>query len=47
MEARNKMQSEALLKEQKVILGWLINFCQLLIRIPENKFVAWSDAIRK
>ena len=47
MEARNKLESEALLKEQKVILGWLINFRHLLIRLPENKFVAWSEAIRK
>jgi len=47
METRNKLESEALLKEQKVILGWLIDFCQLLIRLPENKFVAWSEAIRK
>ena len=47
MEARNKLESEALLKEQKVILGWLINFRRLLIRLPENKFVAWSEAIRK
>jgi len=47
MEARNKLESEALLEEQKVILGWLIDFCQLLICLPENKFVAWSEAIRK
>ncbi len=47
MEARNKLKSEALLKEQKIILGWLIDFCQLLIRLPKNKFVAWSEAIRK
>ena len=47
MEARNKLESEALLEEQKVILGWLIDFRHLLIRLPENKFVAWSEAIRK
>ena len=47
MEARNKVQSEPLLEEQKVILGWLIDFRQLLIRLPENKFVAWPEAIRK
>ena len=38
MEARNKLKSEA---------GWLLNFRQLLIHLPENKFVAWSEAIRK
>jgi len=47
MEARNKLESEALLEEQKVILGWLIDFRHLLIRLPENKFGAWSEAIRK
>ena len=47
MEARNKLESEALLEEQKVILGWLIDFRHLLIRLPENKFMAWSEAIRK
>ena len=47
MEARNKLESEALLEEQKVILGWLVDFRRLLICLPENKFVAWSEAIRK
>ena len=47
MEARNKLESEALLEELKVIMGWLIDFRRLLIRLPENKFVAWSEAIRK
>ena len=47
MEARNKLESEPLLKEQKVIVGWLIDFHRLLIRLPQNKFVAWSEAIRK
>jgi hypothetical protein len=47
MEARNKLKSEALLEEQKIILEWLINFCQLLIRLPGNKFIAWLEAISK
>jgi hypothetical protein len=47
MEARNKLKSEALLKEQKIILGWLIDFRQLLIHLPENKYVAWTEAIKK
>ncbi len=47
MEAINKLESEALLEEQKVILGWLVDFRRLLIRLPENKFVAWLEAIRK
>jgi hypothetical protein len=47
MEARNKLKSEALLKEQKIILGWLIDFRRLLIHLPENKYVAWTEAIKK
>ena len=47
METRNKLESEALLEEQKVILGWLIDFHHFLIHLPKNKFVTWSEAIRK
>jgi len=47
MEAINKLESEALREEQKVILGWLINFRRLLIRLPKNKFMVWPEAIRK
>ncbi len=36
MEARNKLELKALLEEQKTILGWYINFCRLLIKLPEN-----------
>jgi hypothetical protein len=45
MEARNKLESKALLEETKTILGWLINFRQLLIILPDNKFTAWTTAI--
>jgi hypothetical protein len=37
MEAWNKLQTKALLEEKKDILGWLINFRQLLIILPDNK----------
>jgi hypothetical protein len=47
MEAMNKLESEALLQEIKTILGWEINFHQLLIRLLNNKFVAWTAAIKK
>ncbi len=47
MEARNKINSEALLKEQKVILGGLIDFCQLLICLPKNRLVARSEVASK
>jgi hypothetical protein len=47
MEARDKLSAEALLKEQKTILGWYIDFRRLIIKLPENKFIAWSEAIEK
>jgi len=47
MEARDKLKSEALLEEQKIILGWLIGFRRLLIHLPENKYVAWTEEIKK
>jgi hypothetical protein len=46
MEARNKLESKALLEETKMILGWLINFRRLLIILPGNKFTAWTTAIK-
>ena len=45
MEARNKLESKALLEETKTILGWLINFRWLLIILPDNKFTVWTTAI--
>ena len=47
METRNKLYSEALLKEQKTILGWFINFQRLRIQLPDNKFKAWTASIKK
>jgi hypothetical protein len=45
MEARNKLESKALLEETKTIPEWLINFRRLLIILPDNKFTAWTTAI--
>ena len=47
MEAMKKLEAEALLQEIKMILGWKINFCQLLVKLLENKFIAWTAAIVK
>jgi hypothetical protein len=35
------------LEEKKAILGWLINFCQLLIILPDNKFKTWTKEIEE
>ncbi|KAL3811131.1 hypothetical protein ACHAXA_005942 [Cyclostephanos tholiformis] len=47
MEARNKLSAEAGLEETKTILGWLIDFRRLIISLPSNKFIAWTELINK
>jgi hypothetical protein len=47
MEARNKLQAEAGLEEQKTVLGWLIDTRRLLVKLPKNKFVAWTNIIKE
>ncbi len=46
MAALNKLLAEAGCEEIKTILGWVFDFRRLLISLPENKYKAWSDAIR-
>ena len=47
MAALNKLIAEAGLEETKMILGWFFNFRKLLISLPENKHVAWSEGIKE
>jgi hypothetical protein len=47
MDARDKLLAEAGLTETKVILGWLFDFRQLQISLPENKFIAWTANVNK
>ena len=45
MSALAKIVSEAGAEEIKIILGWILNFRTLTIALPENKYVAWKEAI--
>ena len=45
MDAHAKLKAENGLTETKIILGWLLNFCTLMIALPENKYIAYSTAI--
>ncbi len=45
MEARNKLAVKARLEEEKIFLGWHIYFRRLIISLPDNKFIAWTDSI--
>ena len=44
-EARNKLSAEAGLEEQKTVLGWLIDTQCLLLSLPNNKFVTWTEIL--
>ena len=47
MEARDKLLAEAGLSETKVDLGWLFNFRQSQISLPEDKFISWTTKVKK
>lgn len=46
MASEDKFKAEAAAEETKMILGWLVDHRQLLVSLPENKFVAWSKALQ-
>ena len=39
------MEAEGGLEEEKAILGWHFNTRLLIISLPENKYIAWSQQI--
>jgi hypothetical protein len=45
MKTRNKLQAEAGSEEQKTVLGWFLDTRQLLVQLPKNKFIAWTNLI--
>jgi hypothetical protein len=45
MEAWPKLIAEMGLTEQKIILGWLLDFSLMTIALPDNKFHNYSKAI--
>ena len=47
MAASNKLLVEAMLEETKTILGWVFDFRRLTISPPDNKCIAWSEAIQE
>ena len=46
MEAEAKLAAEASPEEIKLILGWLMNFRELIVSLPDNKYIAWSADIK-
>jgi hypothetical protein len=42
----SKLQAEAALEEQKILLGWKLDTRSLQISLPFEKFKAWSDGIK-
>jgi hypothetical protein len=47
MAVRKKLNAEGLLSKTKMILGWLWNFCNLIISLLHNKFIVWTDRINE
>jgi hypothetical protein len=47
MAARHKLDVEGLLKETKMILGWMWDFRRLTISLPTNKFTASTEGINE
>ena len=47
MVARAKLLAEAGAEENKIILGWILNFRTLTIALHDNKYVAWKVAIHE
>ncbi len=47
MAARHKLWAEGLLKEMKMILGWMWDFRRLIISLPINKCTAWTEGINE
>ena len=47
MASEDKFTAEAGASKTKMILGWLvINYRTLMVHLPENKFVAWSNKLQ-
>jgi hypothetical protein len=47
MDARDKLRAETGPAELKIILGWDVDFRQLIISLQENKIVAWTTNINQ
>ena len=47
MITEDKMLAEGALTEQKIIQGWLYDTRRLLISLPKQKHIAWSNQINQ
>lgn len=46
MASRDKFLAEAGATESKIVLGWLVNYRELLVNLPDNKFTAWTNELQ-
>jgi hypothetical protein len=46
MASLQKLKAEAALSDIKTILGWVWDLRRLIVSLPENKYIAWSNDIR-
>ena len=43
---KKKLLAEAGPEEVKIIMGWVFNFRDLTVSLPERKYIAWTDVMR-
>ena len=46
MASEDKFKAEAGATELKMVLGWLCDYRRLIVSLPHNKFVAWTNELQ-
>eukprot|EP00956_Cyclotella_meneghiniana_P041802 scaffold240189_cov13-Cyclotella_meneghiniana.AAC.1 len=46
MASEDKFKAEAGATEIKMVLGWLCDYRRLMVSLPFNKFVAWTNELQ-
>ena len=45
--ARDKCETEGAIAEERICLGWNLNTRELLVKLPNHKFIAWTGDLDK
>ena len=43
----DKLHVKGMTKEEQTVLGWLIKTRRMLLNLPEDKFIIWTDELSK
>lgn len=47
MASEDKFIAEAGATETKMVLGWLVDYRRLIVSLPHNKFIAWTNELQQ